>query len=213
MVRKVFQILMCFVSLLLLAGPATAEDKVEKKKASKNGYGVGEIKKVAGKLAKAMEIDNSKRADVMNALDRGLQSSEFKEGVKDKPVSAVFVYRAGEGGVIVKFLKGDGKISFAGGRQKGTIYIKAVSAGAQIGGSAVWGVGLVMGLKKADYFGGDYTGKATHATAGDESAPGGQFLSLDTEEEEKKHDILLLFSGRGLSAGVGGETLSITPDW
>ncbi len=207
--RGLFTFGIAVLAMILAGNVALGE---EKKKPGKS-YSVGEIKKVAGKLAKAMEVDNSKRADLMSALERGLSSADFKETVKEKPVNAVFVYRAGEGGVIVKFLKGDGKISFAGGRQKGTIYIKAVSAGAQIGGSAVWGVGLVMGLNKAEHFGGDYTGKATHATAGDDSAPGGQVLSLDTEEDEKKHDILLLFSGRGLSAGVGGETLSITPDW
>ncbi|MBM4355419.1 MAG: hypothetical protein FJ109_16805 [Deltaproteobacteria bacterium] len=202
----------CVVSLVLLVGPAAAQDKEKVKKESKS-YSAAEIKAEARRLAKALEIDSHKKADLMTALDRGLKSADFKDAVKEKPVGAVFVYRAGEGGVIVKFLKGDGKISFAGGRQKGTIYLKAISAGAQIGGSAVWGVGLVMGLKKAEDFGGDYTGKATHATAGDDSAPGGRRLTLDTEEEEKKHDVLLLFSGRGLSAGVGGETLSLTPDW
>jgi len=212
MVRSLTWVSSALAALLLIAAAAVAQEEKGKPK-GKAQYSAGDIKRVVRKLAKAMEIDNSKKADLMSALERGLDGKDFKDAVKDKPVRAVFVYRAGEGGVIVKFLKGDGKITFAGGKQEGTIYLKAVSAGAQVGGSAVWGVGLVMGLKKAEDFGGDYTGRATHATAGDDSAPGGQFLTLDSEDDGKKHDVLLLFSGRGLSAGVGGETLSITPDW
>lgn len=175
-------------------------------------YSKDEIIKIAENLGKKKNLPEDKLTLLIEGLKKNLIKSWFTKLEKNRPVKGVFVYHAGEGGFIVKYMKGDGLISFKEGKQAATIHIDSWSAGALIGGSTVWGVGLVMGLKNISHFGGEYGGLVQSAIATDNSATNASVFGL-TEEGEKSHDICLIFSGSGLSAGVGGGKLTITPDW
>lgn len=163
-------------------------------------------------LAAQKEMPPEKIRRLINALKASYEDPWFKEQIKKQPVRAVMVYSSGEGGFVVKYMKGDGRISFKNGRQNGTIFLSSWSAGAIIGGAATWAVGLVMGLQKESDFGGDYTGKLLQAAAGDETAPSALYLSSG-KEGSASHSLYILESSRGFTADAGGTKLSITPDW
>jgi hypothetical protein len=175
-------------------------------------YSRREVIDLANYLALQKEMPSEKIRWLINALKASYDDPWFKAQIKKQPVRGVFVYSSGEGGFVVKYMKGDGLASFRNGRQKGTIFLSSWSAGAIIGGSASWAVGLVMGLQKESDFGGDYTGKLLTATAADETAPGA--IHLTSQKEGKAiHELYILVSSRGLTADAGGTKLSITPGW
>jgi len=163
-------------------------------------------------LALQKEMPPEKIRWLINALKASYDDPWFKAQIKKQPVRAVMVYSSGEGGFVVKYMKGEGRVSFKNGRQNGTIFLSSWSAGAIIGGAATWAVGLVMGLQKESDFGGDYTGKLLQAAAADETAPNAMYLS-SAKEGNAFHSLYILVSSRGLTADAGGTKLSITPDW
>ena len=163
-------------------------------------------------LALQKEMPPAKIRWLINALKASYDDPWFKEQIKKQPVRGVFVYTAGEGGFVVKYMKGEGLASFKNGRQNGRIFLSSWSAGAIIGGAATWAVGLIMGLQKESDFGGDYTGKLLQATAADETAPNAMYLST-RKEGQASHSLYILVSSRGLTADAGGTKLNITPDW
>ena len=166
----------------------------------------------AKSLAQKKEMPPEKIRWLINALQASYDDPWFKTLIKKQPVRGVFVYSSGEGGFVVKYMKGDGLASFKNGRQNGMIYLSSWSAGAIIGGAATWAVGLVMGLQNQSDFGGDYTGKLLQATAADETAPNAMYLS-SRKEGQASHSLYILVSSRGLTADAGGTKLNITPDW
>jgi len=163
-------------------------------------------------LALQKEMPPEKIRSLINALKASYDDPWFKAQIKKQPVRGVFVYSSGEGGFVVKYMKGDGLASFKNGRQNGTIYLSSWSAGAIIGGAATWAVGLVMGLQNQSDFGGDYTGKLLQATAADETAPSAMHLT-SRKEGKASHALYILVSSRGLTADAGGTKLNITPGW
>ncbi len=163
-------------------------------------------------LALQKEMPPAKIRWLINALKASYDDPWFKEQIKKQPVRGVFVYTAGEGGFVVKYMKGEGLASFKNGRQNGRIFLSSWSAGAIIGGAATWAVGLIMGLQKESDFGGNYTGKLLQATAADETAPNAMYLST-RKEGQVSHSLYILVSSRGLTADAGGTKLAITPDW
>ena len=166
----------------------------------------------AKSLAQKKEMPPEKIRWLINAIQASYDDPWFKTLIKKQPVRGVFVYSSGEGGFVVKYMKGDGLASFKNGRQNGTIYLSSWSAGAIIGGAANWAVGLVMGLQNQSDFGGDYTGKLLQATAADETAPSAMHLT-SRKEGKASHALYILVSSRGLTADAGGTKLNITPDW
>lgn len=177
-------------------------------------YTSGEIVALTKKLAKKRRMSGEHVATLLMKLRKTFKTPWFKKTVKALPVMGVFVYRAGEGGLIVKFMKGDGYLSFSGGKQAGQIYMKSVSVGAQIGGSARWGVGLVMGLKKPDHFGGRYSGKVVRALAVHTATAGGLLLTGDNHQgTANEHKIYMISTGRGLSASAGVTKITFTRGW
>jgi len=194
-------------AIVVSASGAAAVDAAE-------GYDAGMVLRLTEKLARKLEMPEEQKATLLENVRKTVKEEWYKKQVTRRPVMAVFVYRAGEGGLLVKFMKGEGLITFRSGRKAANIDLKSWSAGAQAGGSAVWGVGLVMGLKHPNHFGGDYRGKVQTATAGDKTAQSGTLLSLDDDNQGRKaHDILLIMAAAGLSAGVGGAKMTITPGW
>ena len=175
-------------------------------------YSQQEVINLTNYLALQKEMPPEKTRWLINALKASYDDPWFKAQIKKQPVRGVFVYSSGEGGFVVKYMKGDGLASFKNGRQKGTIFLSSWSAGAIIGGAATWAVGLVMGLQKESDFGGDYTGKLLQATAADETAPSAMHLTSQ-KEGKPPHELYILVSSRGLTADAGGTKLNITPDW
>jgi len=175
-------------------------------------YSKQEVINTTKYLAHKKEMPPEKIRWLINALEASYADPWFKALIKKQPVRGVFVYSSGEGGFVIKYMKGDGLASFKNGRQNGTIYLSSWSAGAIIGGAATWAVGLVMGLQNQSDFGGDYTGKLLQATAADETAPNALHLT-SSKEGKASHALYILVSSRGLTADAGGTKLNITPDW
>lgn len=176
-----------------------------------DGYTKSEIKMEAKALIEKLEISKDVVYRLTGKLDTTLEDPIVNDAIDSKGANALFVYRSGEGGVVVKFMKGDGLISFKTGIKAGSISLKSWSAGALIGGSAQWGIGIVLGLANQSEFGGDYKGTVKGATAAETTTAG--FLVLTHDSGKSKQEIVLITSGRGLSAGVGGEKMTIIPNW
>jgi hypothetical protein len=192
------------VSFLIGIGFLTAAAAAE--------YSKQEVISKAEYLALQKEMPPEKIRWLLNALQASYDDPWFKEQIKKQPIRGVLVYSSGEGGLVVKYMKGDGLASFKNGRQTGTIFLNSWSAGAIVGGAATWAVGLIMGLEKESDFGGDYTGKLLQVTAADETAPGAMHLTSQ-KEGPAAHELYILVSSRGLTADAGGTKLNITPDW
>jgi len=171
-------------------------------------YKPSEIVPEVKSLAQKMEWAPDKTAELVQKVEAALKSEELKGELEKSPVKAVMVYSSAEGGLVVKFMKGQGLISFKGGRQQATIYLKSVSAGAIVGGGAQWAAGLVLGLNSEEDFGGDYRGVTKSAAAGDTIKSDGIFL-----EGGKEHKIFLVSTVRGVSAEAGKTKLTITRGW
>ena len=76
------------------------------------------------------------------------------------------------------------------------------------------GIGLLVGLKDPHDFGGTYAGREKGATAIDSTTPrAANLTNADYVESGKVHDLIVIVSGRGLSAGVSHAKITITPDW
>lgn len=198
----------CMIIAVFVLAVATPAGATARKKGKV--YSPADASKAYDELAKKARFAVDKREELKNLLEVVMARKWFKSAAKKKPLRGIFVYSAGEGGFIVKFMNGDGYASFAGGKQAGKVHLKAWSAGAQVGGSASWGVGLIMGLRRKSHFGGDYKGSVKGATAGDAASRGAVLLR---KEGKRAHDVALITVGRGLSAGVGGAKMTITPDW
>ena len=163
-------------------------------------------------LAQKKQMPPDKIRWLINALKTSYEDPWFKTHIRKRPIRGVMAYSSGEGGFVVKYMKGDGLVSFKKGRQAGRVFLSSWSAGAIIGGAATWAVGLVMGLEKESHFGGSYAGKLLGATPADETAP--TALHLKSENDGwAYHELYILVSSRGLTADAGGTRLKIMPDW
>ncbi len=176
--------------------------------AASASFGSADIPAEVKSLAQKMELAPDKTFELFNKVEAALKDPALPEEVKKSPVSAILVYHAVEAGFGIKYMKGDGLITFEGGRKEAKVSLRSWSAGAQIGGSAQWGAGLVLDLKSEADFGGDYKGEVKAATAADTTTKGGVLLAND-----KGQKIFFIAAGRGLSAGVGKVKLTITPGW
>jgi hypothetical protein len=184
------------LSVCLAAGPSAA------------AYGPKEILAEVKALTQKMEMDEELSRELYRKVEATLDDPALPDAVRQARVNAVMVYKAVEAGFVVKFMKGNGFISFEGGRQSGPVSLRSWSAGAQVGGSAQWGAGLVLDIESEADFGGDYKGETKGATTGDTTSKGGILLA-----DDKGHKIFFITTGRGMSAGIGGAKLTITPDW
>lgn len=184
----------------LMATPALAKGK---------GYAGPEIEAKAKELAKEIDMPLASREVVLKRLSSLLDESEFKAKMKKAPVTGVFAYQVGEGGFIVKVKEGKGKICFNAEGKNLPLTMEATTVGAQIGGSSQWGVGLVMGLEDPKEFGGKYEGENYNATAGNAGVITSQLTPKGASEP---HNVVLMATAKGLSAGASGEFLKIYVD-
>lgn len=175
------------------------------------GFTGQEIEFETRSLVNKMEISRDISYKLKNRLSAALKDPVINEAVNSWGVDAVFVFSSGEGGVLIKYRAGEGLVSFFDGRKACPIYIKSWSIGALIGGAAQWGVGLVVGRADEGDFGGYYKGALRSATALEAATTGIQYYSRP--RGGGRHEIYLITTGRGLSAGVGGELINIIPGW
>lgn len=151
------------------------------------------VEALSGKLS----IDGPEQVVLREKLDGLLAQPAFVTAMHDRGVQAVGVYHWGEGGLVVKLARGSGTVRFAGVPGDRGIELEYTSVGAQIGGSASWGVVLALGLSSVEAIEGSYTGDVASATAIDQSTG---VLRLDHQGRS------LYFVGvaEGLSANAGG---------
>ncbi|MHB8092404.1 MAG: hypothetical protein ACYDH8_12545 [Syntrophales bacterium] len=162
-------------------------------------------------LMNRMEITRDVSYELKKRLKTELEDTALSNVIDSMGVGAVFAYSSGEGGIFVKYMAGDGLISFVGGRQAAPVLLNSLGVGAMIGGSAQWGIGLVIGRVDEENFGGRYKGGVRTATAWEVATGAISYFSRTNGEETK--EIYVISTGRGFSAGVGGVIMSITPAW
>ena len=165
----------------------------------------------ARSLMNRIEITRDVSYRLKNRLSAALKDSSLSETIAARGVGAVFVYAAGEGGILIKYMGGDGLVSFDGGRQAAPFDLGCLSFGMMIGGSAQWGIGLVIGRADEKSFGGWYKGGTRTATAWE--AATGAILYVSRTMEDRLEEIYIVTTGRGLSAGLGSVNMNIAPAW
>lgn len=152
-----------------------------------------QVDDLSGKLS----IDGPEQVVLREKLAALLEQPAFVAAMRERGVQAVGVYHWGEGGLVVKLARGSGTIRFAGVAGERSFDLEYTSIGAQVGGSASWGVVLALGLSSVEAIEGSYTGDVASATAIDQSAG---VMRLDHQGRS------LYFVGvaEGLSANAGG---------
>jgi hypothetical protein len=204
-VRHIAILTVVIMTAVVLSLPSTART---------GGFGIDEIITITKELGKQLEWPADKTGALLTNLNKAMEDDWYKKEVEKKTVTAVFVYRATEAGLLLKVMRGNGLVTFKDGRKAAEFSIKSTSFGAHIGGSVEWAIGLVMGPADPSNFGGDYSGRMRRATAIDSNSSDGVVLiPSDSIEGKNTRQIFLVVSGRGLSAGTGGAKLTITPSW
>ena len=165
-------------------------------------YDQAAIRKQVDELGNTLGISATQRAELREKLDALLASAKFAAILARQGVQGVGVYRSGEGGLVVKIARGDGTIRFAGLANDRTFEIKSTSVGAQVGGSASWGVVLATGLPAVESIDGTYTGEVASATAIEQSAGATRMI-----HKRDRHELYFVGVAAGLSANAGESKL------
>jgi hypothetical protein len=203
MLKQVLQALIV-LSLMCFLSPAGHAEQ----------YDVEQIKTLTKALGEQLSTDREWVKDLLVSLEMATKNEWFKAQMTQRQCNGVFVFTAGKGGLVVSFMEGDGKVSFAGGRQDGKIKLKSWSIGAQVGGEAIYGVGLIMDLRHEGDFGGEYRGKGQSATAGQTATYNWQvFSKADDADGLKAHQLFMLQQGRGFNVGVAINKIQIETVW
>ncbi len=187
--------------LALAGGSASAKGKA--------GYTTKEVLSQGKAMAKALEMPLSERQIVLRRLESLVKEATFKSKAKKMGIRGVFAFQMGEGGFIVKVKEGKGRIVFKGENKTLIMALDATTVGAQIGGSSQWGLGVVLGLDQPKNFGGKYQGESYNATAGNK---GVLTSTLKPKDAEDYHEVVLLATAKGLSAGAAGDWINIAVD-
>lgn len=160
-------------------------------------YDAAAIRQQVDELVGTIAISPTHRVELVERLDAFLASPKFAAVHASAGVQAVGVYRLGEGGVVVKIARGDGTMRFAGVPGNHEFELRYTSVGAQVGGSASWGVVLATGLRSLDQVDGTYNGAVASATAIEESAG-----AVRMSHKRDHHNLYLVGIGAGLSANA-----------
>jgi hypothetical protein len=165
-------------------------------------YDADAIRTQVAELSSKLAIDGPARVELREKLDALLANPSFLAEMSGRGVQAVGIYRWGEGGLVVKIARGDGTVRFAGQARDRHFDLEYASVGAQVGGSASWGVVLGLGLPSVEGIEGSFTGDVASATAIDENA--GTFTLSHGDRQ-------LWFVGvaEGLSANAGEGKLKL----
>jgi hypothetical protein len=161
-------------------------------------YDAAAIRQQVDELSSKLAISPTQKVELLEKLDKLLASPEFAAVLARSGVQAVGVYRAGEGGLVVKIARGSGTVRFAGVPGDRAFEIESTSIGAQVGGSASWGAVLGVGLPALEQVDGTYTGSVASATAIEESAGAVRMV-----HKRDRHELYFVGIGAGLSANAG----------
>jgi hypothetical protein len=163
-------------------------------------------------LGERKEMPDDKLFKVSRKVEVLLNDPDFKKMRERTPITAVMVYRTGEGGVVLKVTKGDGLVYFQQGGVSQEVSLDSWQIGAHVGGAMVWGAALALGLRDPAHFGGDYVGEGSSATLADTSTGEHLLLRLSNPPSETQaHNLVFIQAALGLSADAGGYKVSITP--
>lgn len=161
-------------------------------------YDAAGIRQAVDELSGKLSISPTQKVELREKLDAFLASEKFTGVMAGNGVQAVGVYRAGEGGLVVKIARGDGTIRFAGVGGERAFELESTSIGAQVGGSATWGVVLATGLPALEQIDGTYTGAVASATAIEETAGAVRMI-----HKRDRHELYFVGVAAGLSANAG----------
>lgn len=171
-------------------------------------YDAEGIREVVEQLGSQLSLSPTQRVSLREKLDAFLVSDEFAPVMAAAGVQAVGVYRWGEGGVVVKIARGDGKIRFANVPGDRGFELEFASVGAQVGGSASWGVVLAVGLPTLEAIEGSYTGAVASATAIEENTGAVRLVHKDAKSELY---FVGIAAGLSANAGEGKLVFALTP--
>lgn len=155
------------------------------------------IRQQVDELTGKLSLSPTQKVELDEKLDKFLASPDFAAVLARSGVQGVGVYRSGEGGLVVKIARGNGTMRFAGIAGDRGFELESTSIGAQVGGSASWGVVLAAGLPALEQIDGTYTGSVASATAIEESAGAVRMV-----HKRDKHELYFVGIGAGLSANA-----------
>ena len=168
--------------------------------------GDAEIEEMAGSKLNGIGVATIERGQLLDKLRRLQTDEEFKARSARFGIQAVAAFELGEGGAVVKYARGAGRIQFAGGREDAALGLEAYSFGAVIGGSATQGVILFLGLQDEAATNGTYVGSVTRATAATAETEDATILVHETNG----HYAYLVTVGQGLTADAGKSKLTLS---
>jgi hypothetical protein len=171
------------------------------------GYSDDEAVKLAGDLSSKLDVDQAKQHAVHTKLEKWLAHKRDDGKFANMPISGVFAYKLGEGGLVVKMTHGKGLAHFYGEDRDHKIKLTGFSAGATAGGSSETGVGVILGTTSLQSFAGTF-GMTQTGAAAVESGGGITELSKKGGAGDKMR-VVLLGSSSGLTAGAQGGEITI----
>jgi len=197
-------------SLLLSASPSLAKTpSVGPEAVHQRAYQAMEVH--ARKLADELGMPADRRDLALGRLRTAFESGKIAAFSKEATVSGIFAYQMGEGGFLVKVKKGQGLAHLSSSEPKVALELKSVTFGAQVGGGSEWGFGVILGLRSASTFGGEYGGNDRGATAGGESIVITKLTKKGLGASDPSyHELYLVGVSKGLSAGAAIGNLTIS---
>ncbi len=168
-----------------------------------------EVEGLAEDLGQALGITAGKRQEVARRLRKFLWSSKFQRTLSSPGVTGVAAYRMGSGGLLVRHARGRGLVAFGGETFATNFKFSSTTFGAHLGGAGAWGVMLIVGLREAPGFGGQYRTNMRGATAAEASRDIGIMHRHKALSQRHVHDVYFVGASHGLSADAGAGTLRI----
>ncbi len=173
------------------------------------GYTREQIEALAESLGEELDFSVEKRNGYLARLKTELDKEPLATRVAEGHITGVAVFSLGQGGLVVKIIKGEGLVALNGGGKQG-FEVSAWSIGANAGGGVAHGVMLIDGLGQSGDFGGEYEGSGAGATAATEQTQ--TLLTLaraDVVDRERAHTLHLVSASFGLSADAGFSKLEL----
>jgi hypothetical protein len=171
------------------------------------GYRTDEVCELADTLTRQLGVAAYRRAAIISRLSAWIAQRTGARG--ELPVSGVFAYQMGSGGFIFKAGKGVGLLRLYGEPIEHPLRLKAVSVGAQLGGTSEIGIGVILGETPPLRLSGKYRMVEASATVG---AASGNVIELVPKRDFPVvvQRVILLRVASGFAANAGGGWLTLT---